>query len=60
MAYLKNSAVNFLNLHYGLHALVMNGAGVFWVVYLLKAGVPIPGCSRRWRCFLPGVSSSVR
>ena len=42
MAYLKNNAVNLLNLHYGLHALVMNGAGVFWVVYLLKAGVPIP------------------
>jgi hypothetical protein len=42
MAYLKNGAVNFLNLHYGLHALAMNGAGVFWTVYLLKAGVPTP------------------
>ncbi len=42
MAYLKNSAVNLLNLHYGLHALAMNGAGVFWAVYLLKAGVPTP------------------
>lgn len=42
MAYLKNGAVNLLNLHYGLHALAMNGAGVFWAVYLLKAGVPTP------------------
>src|ERR1700752_3060790 len=42
MAYLKNGAVNLLNLHYGLHALAMNGAGVFWAVYLLKAGVPMP------------------
>jgi MFS family permease len=42
MAYLRNSAVNFLNLHYGLHALAMNGAGVFWAAYLLKAGVPVP------------------
>lgn len=42
MAYLKNGAVNLLNLHYGLHALAMNGAGVFWAVYLLKAGVPEP------------------
>ena len=42
MAYLKNGAVNLLNLHYGLHALAMNGAGVFWAVYLLKAGVPAP------------------
>lgn len=42
MAYLRNGAVNLLNLHYGLHALAMNGAGVFWAVYLLKAGVPAP------------------
>jgi hypothetical protein len=42
MAYLTNRAVNLLNLHYGLHALAMNGAGVFWAVYLLKAGVPVP------------------
>jgi hypothetical protein len=42
MAYLKNGAVNLLSLHYGLHALAMNGAGVFWAVYLLKAGVPAP------------------
>jgi hypothetical protein len=41
MAYLKNSAVNLLNLHYGLHALAQNGAGVFFAVFLLKAGVPV-------------------
>jgi MFS family permease len=42
MAYLRNSAVNLLNLHYGLHALVLNGAGAFFVVFLLKAGVSTP------------------
>ena len=42
MAYLTNRAVNLLNIHFALHALVMNGAGVFWAVYLLKAGVPTP------------------
>src|ERR1700680_1379801 len=42
MAYLKNSAVNLLNLHYGLYALALNGAGAFFAVFLLKAGVPIP------------------
>ena len=42
MAYLKNSAVNLLNLHFGLHALALNGAGVFYFVFLLKAGVPTP------------------
>jgi hypothetical protein len=40
MPYLKNGSVNLLNLHYGLRAFAMNGAGVFWAVYLLKAGVP--------------------
>lgn len=43
MAFFRNTAVNLLNLHYGLFALVMNGAGVFICVYLLKAGVPMPG-----------------
>src|SRR5258706_5868577 len=38
MAYLKNSAVNLLNLHYGLHALALNGAGAFFAVFLLKSG----------------------
>jgi DHA1 family inner membrane transport protein len=42
MAYLRNSAVNLLNLHYGMHALALSGAGVFFLVFLLKAGVPIP------------------
>jgi DHA1 family inner membrane transport protein len=42
MAYLKNSTVNFLNLHYGLHALALNGASAFFAVFLLKAGVPVP------------------
>lgn len=42
MAYLKNSAVNLLNLHFGLYALVLHGAGAFFVVFLLKAGVPTP------------------
>ena len=42
MAYLRNSAVNLLNLHYGMHALALYGAGVFFAVFMLKAGVPIP------------------
>ena len=42
MAYLKNTAVNLLNLHYGLQALALYGAGGFFFVYLLKAGVSVP------------------
>ncbi|HZP79805.1 MAG TPA: MFS transporter [Pseudolabrys sp.] len=43
MAYFRNSVVNLLNLHYGIFAFVMNGAGAFFFVYLLQAGVPLPG-----------------
>ncbi|HEY5410771.1 MAG TPA: hypothetical protein VIJ94_08585 [Caulobacteraceae bacterium] len=39
MAYLRNSTINLLNLHYGLHSVAMNAGGVFFAVFLLKAGV---------------------
>ena len=42
MAYLRNRAVNLLNVHYGLHALAMYGAGVFFAVFLLKEGISAP------------------
>lgn len=42
MAYLKNGAVNLLGATYGLHALAANGAAVFFAVFLLKQGVPVP------------------
>ena len=43
MAYFRNTAINLLNLHYGLTAVVSNGAGAFVAVYLLSAGVPLSG-----------------
>ncbi len=42
MAFLRNTTVNLLNLHYGLHALSQYGGGAFFGVFLLKAGVPAP------------------
>ncbi|OXE36407.1 MAG: hypothetical protein CGW95_07830 [Phenylobacterium zucineum] len=42
MAFFGNRSVNLLNLHYGMHALAVNGGGVFFAVYLLKAGVSLP------------------
>lgn len=39
MAFFRNSTVNLLNLHYGIHAVAMSGGGAFYTVYLLKAGV---------------------
>ena len=43
MAFFRNSTVNLLNLHYGIHAIALSGGGAFFLVYLLKAGVPVPG-----------------
>jgi len=42
MAYLRNTIINLLNLHYGITALALNSGGVFFGVYLLRAGVSPP------------------
>lgn len=42
MAFLSNNTVNWLNLHYGVHALALGMAGVFFDSYLLAAGLPQP------------------
>jgi hypothetical protein len=43
MAFFRNSTVNLLNLHYGIHSIVLSGGGAFFAIYLLKSGVPAPG-----------------
>src|SRR5579862_2120001 len=43
MAFFRNNAVNLLNLHYGIHSIALSGGGAFFLAYLLKAGVPVPG-----------------
>lgn len=43
MAYFRNTVINLLNLHYGIFAVVMTGAGAFYCVFLLNSGVPLPG-----------------
>jgi hypothetical protein len=43
MAFFRNTTVNLLNLHYGVHALAISGGGAFFAVFLLKSGVPAPG-----------------
>ena len=43
MAFFRNSTVNLLNLHYGVHALALSGGGAFFAVFLLRAGVPAHG-----------------
>ena len=42
MAYFRNTTVNLLNLHYGIHSLALSGGGAFFFVFLLQSGVPAP------------------
>ena len=42
MAFLANKTVNRLHLHSAIFVLASSGGGVFFGVFLLKAGVPIP------------------
>jgi MFS transporter, DHA1 family, inner membrane transport protein len=42
MAFFGNNAVNYLNLHYGIHAIALSGGGAFFMVYLLESGVLAP------------------
>ncbi len=42
MAFFRNDQVNWLNLHYGIHALAISGGSVFFGAFLLHAGVPAP------------------
>jgi len=42
MALFRDRTVNLLNLHYGIHAMVLSGGGAFFAVYLLKAGLSVP------------------
>jgi hypothetical protein len=43
VAFFRNSSINLLNLHYGIHCIALNGGGAFYAIYLLKSGVPVPG-----------------
>ena len=42
MAFFGNNAVNYLNLHYGIHSIALSGGGAFFMVYLLNSGVSVP------------------
>jgi hypothetical protein len=42
MAFLRNNTINRLNLHYGIHVFALDGGGVFFRVFLLKAGMSVP------------------
>lgn len=43
MAFLRNDAINRVNLHSGIQALAQGAGAIFFLVFLLRAGVSIPG-----------------
>jgi DHA1 family inner membrane transport protein len=43
MAFFRNSAVNLLNLHFGIHSVALYGGAAFFSIYLLKVGIPVSG-----------------
>jgi MFS family permease len=40
MAFFRNTTINYLNLHYAIHAVAITGGGAFFLAYLFKAGLP--------------------
>ncbi len=42
MAFLRNDAINRVNLHSGIQALAQGAGAVFFLVFLLRAGVSVP------------------
>jgi MFS transporter, DHA1 family, inner membrane transport protein len=43
MAFFRNSTVNLLNLHYGIHSIALSGGAAFLAAYLLKFGISVTG-----------------
>ena len=42
MAFLRNDAINRVNLHTGIQALAQGSGGIFFLVFLLRAGISVP------------------
>ena len=42
MAFLRNDAINRVNLHTGIQALAQGSGGIFFLVFLLMAGISVP------------------
>ena len=42
MAFLRNDAINRVNLHTGIQALAQGAGGIFFLVFLLRAGIAVP------------------
>lgn len=43
VGFFRNSSINLLNLHYGIHRIALSGGAAFFAIYLLKSGVSVSG-----------------
>jgi DHA1 family inner membrane transport protein len=43
MAFFHNRTINLLNLHYVIGSIATGGGGAFFGIYLLRAGISVPG-----------------
>jgi len=54
MAFLRNDAVNRVNLHYGIQALSQSAGAIFFLVFMLRAGVSVPAALTAQAAILAG------
>lgn len=54
MAFFRNSAVNRVNLHYAIQAFAQGAGGIFFVVFMIKAGLSVPAAFSAQAAILAG------
>jgi Major Facilitator Superfamily/PGF-CTERM motif len=42
LAFLRNDAINRVNIHTGIQALAQGAGGIFFLIFLIRGGVPVP------------------
>ena len=57
MAFLRNDAINRVNVHSGIQALAQGAGGIFFLVFMVRSGVSVPAallaqCAILACCFL--------
>ena len=54
MAFFRNDAVNRVNLHSGIQAIAEGAGGIFFLIYMLEAGVSVPAALLAQAAILAG------
>jgi len=54
LAFLRNDAINRVNIHTGIQSLAMGAGGIFFLVFLIRGGVPVPAALTAQAAILAG------